>query len=413
VRPPEPDEVSFGRSGPPRFRLPGWLRDRRIVAGLALVVAIPVLIAAIGHHGHGRHRHHHVLAPPPRAGTVTVLDVGPRLLGVRGRWSLFAEGPGVLLRIQLAAGVITRTRVPPLQSSGAVSLLAGPRQAIIRPADFVPGYLVPDGRPARFLPAALGQAGRVFPGPRRGLLWVQTRFGAHEVMSLVNFAGRHSGGSVTFRGPLVFLAVPDGRGYFLVQHGSVVYDVRPDHRRLVAVGTLDAAGPSAWLITRCSHGRCAYEVVDPANGARYRVPGQAAAPGASAPTGVTSPDGRVAAVVRRGHGHRWLVHLIDLVTGADRVLAGRVMEPFGPNPATLAWSPDGRWLFAVTADGVLVAFDPRTGQPFLLGVALPPVTQLAVRAGGWPGAVLKRPPTGGLCCPQMPHRQRPPRLRAG
>jgi hypothetical protein len=109
----EPDEVSFGRTGPSRFRLPGWLRGRRVVAGLALVVAVPVLIAAIAHDDRGRHRHEHAPAPL-RAGTVTVLDVGPRLLGVRGRWSLFAEGPGVLLRIQLAAGVITRTRVPPL-----------------------------------------------------------------------------------------------------------------------------------------------------------------------------------------------------------------------------------------------------------------------------------------------------------
>lgn len=105
--------------------------------------------------------------------------------------------------------------------------------------------------------------------------------------------------------------------------------------------------------------------------------------------------------------------LINLLTGAEQTVPVNVMEPAGPSTDTLAWSPDGRWLFAVTTDGVLVAISPRTGEPFRLGVALPTITQLAVRAGGWQDAVLGHPPTAGLCCPQMPQRQRPPHLRAG
>lgn len=127
MRQSEPDEVSFGRPGPPRCRLPGWLRDRRVAAALAVVIAVPVVIAAIAHHSRVQHPHRHGLGPSRLAGTVARLDLGHRLLGVRSHWSLFAAGPGILVRLDLAAGVITQTRVPPLLSSGAVSLVAGPR----------------------------------------------------------------------------------------------------------------------------------------------------------------------------------------------------------------------------------------------------------------------------------------------
>jgi hypothetical protein len=311
MRRTEPDEVNFGPTGPPRFRLPGWLVDRRVAAGVALVVAVAVVAVAVMAHGH-RER------PVRRAAPVTVIDVGHRLLGVRARWELFATGPGVLLRIRLAAGVITRTAVPALMSSGPVFFVVGPRQAIIRPLDFVPGYLVPDGRPARRLPAVLGRAGNAFPGPRTGQFWVQTGFGARSVMSLVTYAGRRTGRSVTFARSVAYLAGPDGRGYFLVQDGGAVYDISPGRQRRVAAGTLDAAGPSAWLVTRCSRARCRYQVVDPASGTTRLVPGRAARTAANTPPGVISPDGLIAAVVRPGRGHRSLVHLIDLVTGAER-----------------------------------------------------------------------------------------------
>jgi hypothetical protein len=373
VRRGEPDEVSFGRAGPPRFRPPGWLIDRRVAAGVVVVVV--VVVAAVAARGHGQR-------PSRRAGPVTMIDVGHRLLGVRAGWDLFAAGPGVLVRIGFAAGVITRTAVPELMSTGPVSFVVGPRQAVIRPLDLVPGYLVPDGRPARPLRAALSRGGPAYPGPRAGLLWVQTGLGPREVMSLVTYAGRRAGGNVTIAGSLAYLAIPDGRGYLLVQEGGAVYDIRPGRRWRVASGTLAAAGPSAWLVTRCSHGRCRYQVVDPASGARRLVSGRVAPPGVATPPGVISPDGVVAAVVRYRPGHRPLLHLINLATGADRILPISISESAGPADGTsaLAWSPDSRWLFAVTADGSLIAINPGTGQASALGVALPPVAQLAIRA---------------------------------
>ncbi len=46
----------------------------------------------------------------------------------------------------------------------------------------------------------------------------------------------------------------------------------------------------------------------------------------------------------------------------------------------MAWSPDSRWLFVAAADGKLLAVNARTGQAKSLGVTLPAVSQVAIRA---------------------------------
>jgi hypothetical protein len=75
------------------------------------------------------------------------------------------------------------------------------------------------------------------------------------------------------------------------------------------------------------------------------------------------------------------LHLVNLSTGADHAID----LPGGPFPSdqTLAWSPDGRWLFAVSGRGQLVAIDARSFQVAHLGVSLPFLTQIAIR--GAPG----------------------------
>ena len=95
----------------------------------------------------------------------------------------------MLVRVEFAAGRVSRTRFPPLGSDGPAAVIAGPGQVIVRPIGGVPGYLVPDGRPARTLPAALGQGGMSFPGPRPGQVWVTTGPGAQPVLSLVTMTG--------------------------------------------------------------------------------------------------------------------------------------------------------------------------------------------------------------------------------
>jgi hypothetical protein len=382
------DEVQFGSSREPRARLTARLRRplaRRLVLGIAALAVLAVAAVVVTTTRHPGHHRADVTGPAfaGRPGAqpwwlaarpVVATGTGHRLLGVRSGWELFGAGPGVLIRIQWAAGRVTRTTVPALQSTGPVYFVVGPHQAIIRPLDFVPGYLVPDDQPARTLPTALGTAGQAFPGPRPGQVWVQSGFGTGPVMSLVTTSGARIGPSIRLPAD-AYDTVPDGRGYLAAGRNGAAYDVRPGGLRLAAAGTLTATGPSAWLVTRCPGARhCAGVVVNPATGTRRVLPGQAVRPDWE--PGVTSPDGQYAAVLGSGPDQTAILHLINLSDGSDHSIAVALATLGSPG---LAWSPDSRWLFAATGDGALRVIDPQTGHVRGLGVPLPPVTYLAVR----------------------------------
>ena len=106
--------------------------------------------------------------PRPRRLRCSVTLAGHRLLGVTAGWELFARGPNELLRIQLAQGRITQTYVPPLETASPdVAFVIGAHEAVIRPSDLVPGYVVPDGGQARPLTGVLSDGGPLVPGPVR------------------------------------------------------------------------------------------------------------------------------------------------------------------------------------------------------------------------------------------------------
>jgi len=395
------DLVQFGPAREPRFRLPDWIRPRRprarrltagaaaltmIVAGVAVItVRSQLQHGAPGSSADGARQWYAVSRP------VAMEALHHPLLGIRSGWQLFAVGTGrepgaigsaVLVRIEFAAGQVSRTKLPPLGSDGPAAVMAGPHQVIVRPIDDVPGYLVPDGRPARTLPAALGQGGISFPGPRPGQVWVTAGPGAQPVLSLVTMAGARAGQPLRLPAG-GYAAVPDGRGGVLVQEGGWVYDARPAGVHWVAAGTLAAVGPSAWLIGRCQTVRhCVNIVINPATGARRVLAGTADLTGFPAtlwPPGLASPDGRFAAVLSYEPGQHEILHLDDLQTGAER----RVIIALGTQGwPGLAWSPDSRWLFSAAGNGTLQVINPRTGQVRSLGAALPPVTYLAVRGAG-------------------------------
>lgn len=105
----------------------------------------------------------------PSPSLLSVTDLGHPLLGVRAGWELFGRGLGVVVRIEFARGRITRTTQPALASSGPVTFVADAEGALVRPIDFVPGYLIPDGQPARVAPGMLGgEAARAAGVGRRG-----------------------------------------------------------------------------------------------------------------------------------------------------------------------------------------------------------------------------------------------------
>ncbi|MGH3411440.1 MAG: hypothetical protein ACRDRJ_54410 [Streptosporangiaceae bacterium] len=359
------DQVRFGSRRDTRRRWPGWA-----LAGLAAAVIATLVVIHQGHHH-----------PPRRPGVLApVREVGHRLLGVTAGWQLATYGPDGLVRIQPAAGRVTRTAVPPLASTGPAYFLAGPSQAIIRPLDFVPGYLIPYGRRARPLTGLLASGGLVVPGPRPGQAWIQPGYQARS-LSLAWLDGRSAGHSLRLpRG--IWVPTPDGQGYPLMNDTAKiritpsVYDLRPGGLHRVP-GYVVAVGPHRWLMASCTRKRCTAVTVDPTSGARRVLPGLVPYAELGQP-GVISPDGTTAAVFGVD-GTQVTLHLISLVTGAQEQLA----VPLGNASAsgqTLAWSPDSRWLFVVAAHGRLVAVRASTGLAQGLGVTLPPVSQIAIQA---------------------------------
>jgi hypothetical protein len=345
------DVIEFGSARPRSRWRPAWL-------ALAVLLAAGLVLARVHREG------------APARSPVHVTDVGHRLLGVRSEWDLFGLAAGELIRIQLAVGQITRTAVPGLQAAGPVYLVAGPDRAVIRPLDLVPGYLVIDGQPASRLPAVLSHGGFAGPGPGPGQAWVLAA--GSDRLSLVSLATGATRMSVQLP-PIpsgsAWLANADGRGGVLVvNNNDSLYDAGTGGVRLLTDAEIVAVGPTRWLTTRCApNGPCANEVTTFPAWTRRALPGPViSTSGSTGPvistsgsTGVISPDGSLAAVFEPSAAGQPVLQLIDLRTGATRVLPIMVQGVSG-SPA-LAWSPDSRWLFTVAVNGQLRAIDVAPG----------------------------------------------------
>jgi hypothetical protein len=258
-----------------------------------------------------------------------------------------------------------------LQSTGANSLVLGRDRAVIRPLDFVAGYVVPDGQPASRLSGILGDGGPALPGPDRDHLWIATESSGQRRMELVGFDGTPTGVSIPT--PDSF-ATSDGTGYLLLSGTGGVYLARPSGQTRVTTGALLAAGPTRWLTVECDQQhRCDTVVTDRATGiARVLGPAE---PTPAPSAGVISPDGGTAAMARDTPTGP-VLHLVDLSSGQDHATAA-VLINF--DDGTMVWTPDSRLLFFVDRDGHLGIVDARTGQIRDLGVQLPAIDQLAIR----------------------------------
>ncbi|MEP6851322.1 MAG: hypothetical protein ABJA87_01440 [bacterium] len=355
---------------------------------VALAAAGAVLVAVLAYQSRTRDaattpapsRSSAAVADSPRAGStptlaiprgaVTVTQLGRPVVPAVPGTDLFARGPSALVRVELATGRITRTPLPSLSSDGPVSLLVGPDRAIIRPLDFVPGYVVPDGRAPRTLDVVALSSGQVFAGPDARHMWVPTLDGAR--MRLVDLDGRASG--PVLQAP-VFGSRPDGDGYLAYADTSGVYDARPEGSRRITTGELQAVGPTGWLVAECDvRHRCGSVLIDRVTGHRRALGPRR---GASDPTGVLSADASTAALIEVNRGPTPRLILIDLRSGHARSVGMTLAQ--NSLARDLVWSPDGRFLFTVDGGGRIVVVD-RTGHVGRLPVTLPPVTQLALRA---------------------------------
>ena len=310
------------------------------------------------------------------ARSVTVTDLGHPLLDVPADWELFGQGQGVVVRIELRHGRLTRTAVPEVGSAGPVYFVVGGDRAIVHPMDQVPGYVVHDKKPAVRLPSQLDQAYSVFPGPDARHLWAETRAGTASALSLLTLDGRPAGVQVPIPADATVQA-SDRAGNVLMLGVGGRYDARPDGLHRITSGTLLAAGPTRWLALECDERyRCAGVVIDRGTGQRRSLVTPLNA--YQQDSGAISPDGRVAALLQpdgRGGGNLELVdlatglaRLTGVTTGSDRIRGGRI----------LAWSPDSRWLFVTDGNGRLLALD-RTGRVTGLEVSVGAIDQIALR----------------------------------
>lgn len=404
-----PDDVlDFGRERRPGGR---W-RSRAVLALLVLVASLGVAVRAGVFSGSdsrtgagsASRSGARPARPPANPGELTIRapSTTRHLLGVTAGYEVLARGPSGLVRIQLAKGQVTWTRVPPLQtSSPAVAFVAAAHEAIIRPADFVPGYVVADDQKARLLTGPLASGGPLVPGVAgTDTAWISTGTQNTRKLSLVTLTGRRAGPTIRFpaRGPqLPATAISDGRGDVLVaSSGFTSYDAGPTWDRPVP-GTIIAVGPGGWLTVICSgrsqHQHCHNELVDSADGTHRALPGASKVEPfffSWPPAGVIAPDGRTAAVIGRvvvGHagGPTNAVRLIDLRTGAAKALHLRTggsasfLLGAASYEDSMAWSPDSRWLFVASTDGKLLAINSRSGRVESLGISLPRVQQVAIR----------------------------------
>jgi hypothetical protein len=364
---------------------------RRRTLWVGAVAAAAVLTAAIVSSGvlsSGRHAHRPsplptssrpTSSPLPSAGglgltlqesPVVVRHLGAPVVDAPAGEEVFARGPGFTVRIDLGRGVVTRTVLPGLRSSGEVSFLVLGSEILVRPFDRVPGYAVPDGRFPQDPLGVLALSGPAWPGPAEGQAWVDV--GGR--IRLVDGRGRPFGPAIPVPpGASDISGWADGRGYLLFQTSSGWYEARPERTVRVTPGNVIAVGAGRYLVSGCRSGGCVEEVVDRATGRRTALgPAQAAVGN----PGVVSPDDSVAA---RADPRTSRLLLTDLDTGRDRSLP---VLPDADRQA-LAWAPDGRWLFAADRRGHLQAVDARTARIVDLSrLTGGPVTQVAARAVG-------------------------------
>ncbi len=355
------------------------------VVGLGVVTAAAALIGATMSTGPSRRP---TFAPPTAltspatsapdgavAATVQKLPVkverfGAAVLGARTGEDVFARGPGFVARIELARGVVTRTLVPGLATSGPVSFLPLSGGVLVRPLDRVLGYEVPDRRAARVPHGELTLAGPAWPAPAAGTVWVDVG----ERIALVGPRGRRLGRALAVPpGASALAGWADGRGYLLFETASGWFDVRPAGAVQVTAGNLVAVGPSRYLISECRAGICSEVLVDRATGRRARLGPALDLVGIP---GVISADGSAAA---RIDPRTSCLVLTDLPTGRDHTLPLRPAA----DSQSLAWDPDGPWLVVADGSGRLEAVNSRTlGVVDLTRLAGGPVTQVAVRPAG-------------------------------
>jgi hypothetical protein len=351
--------------GPPAGPAPRSRRltSRHLIAVAAIAAAGTV---AVAHYAGSRADTH----PTALGGPVVLADLGRPLLGIAGKADLYVRTATAVVRVQLSRGRVTSTALPLLQSTGPVSFVPVPSGVLVRPLDFVPGYLVPDAGPAFLLSGPLAN-GPALPGPQLGQLWVTDNSGGSTSASQLVLLAADGSKVDSLRIPTSAFGPPtaDGQGYLLVDDPlGGVEDVRPSGaQHLVRAGVVLASGAGRWLTAGCEEGAaCPATLVTSGGSTRSSLHAQPV--DASWPPGRISPDGSQAAVFRGSGAGQLVVTLVDLHTGSARLTSVRVGANADAN--SIAFTPDGSWLIVADMTGSLDAVNVDSGAVRGLGAIL-------------------------------------------
>jgi hypothetical protein len=381
----DPGESEWLEAGPPSPVRPRT--QRTIVVLLIVAVALVVVVSAVMYRPDGQEEARRAArSPTPSAVSPTfassprrtqrTTDLRPRVLTQRakfltgGDWEVFARSSDTVYRIELRTGRITATGGVSSQSDSPTSFVAVPGAVVVRPLDTVPGFLVPDGRPARPLSRLLSNGGQVLPGPA-DRLWMSEADGSQSTMTLTDVDGDPTGTVVRSAGTLS----PDGSGGLLMTDVGGVWEVRADlapHR--ITRGVVIAVGPHHYLTVDCdAEHRCS----------RYRHDKRTHRPRRLGPTdthslpdGTISPDGRFAALASWNSGGEVTVSVQDLDSG--RTLTTIEMSDTSYLPGAAVFSPDSRHLVGLR-DGRIFVLDLRTGRTAVPDLDLPDLIELTAR----------------------------------
>lgn len=288
---------------------------------------------------------------------------------------VFARSDGQLYRIQTAQQLVTATKTPALQSSGALMFIVERDQVIVRgwgsPGD---GFRVYDGKLAEDLPDRLKEPETILSGPP-GRLWVTTYRDDDPITRLTDLQGRPVRAT---HGPSSYPAdafQSDGEHGLIMGSAGGYFAMTSDGPRRLTRGALLAVGPSHILTIDCdSTLHCSRYVVDRDTGHRRRI-------GPAAPTnmnesGTISHNGRLAALWRWTRSGPAELRILDLRTG--NVLT-RVADPNGTGDAdSLLWLADGR-LIGILGGRILV-YNPSSGKISKPDLHLSDIQQLGLRS---------------------------------
>ena len=276
---------------------------------------------------------------------------------------LFAHtsDPSAVLRIDIDRGRVVTTPVGAVTSTAPAFLAVGPSAAVVRPYDFVRGYMVADSGTVSDPPGLLGDGtSMVCSDGGRDRVWLE-----HDALIQVDYRGvliAQIGGAQR-RAELGC----DGAGETLYQQGSTTFVTSDGTPTEVTGGTVIAAGPSTFLVRDCADAaNCALTVIDRRTGQRraLTVDGvstrpvlQPVQPGGR--IGSISPDGQTALLFRTANE----AVFVDMKDGTAQGV-GSVASAF----QSFVWSADSRYAFFIQANHTLVAFDREERHIKSLGV---------------------------------------------